>query len=1013
MISWIVGLICLPLLLWLPGAVLLRALFGPTGPARTDGAGWAFLAIAGSVLWTGWLGFTLAEIGWFSLGLLVAGTLLACLAVVAVAAGERRAVGPTLRRWLGELGARTMLHARRWLPGRHPPPGVGRPHVETIVLVVLLLIGGGLFARPAEMIRGALNSGTYVNAGIALARSGSIVLHDQLMRELRDDDPVTFAPDPEARQFLQPLNLERYSLNRLRMPGFYMLEKKSGMVLPQFYSLYPVWLAIGYALFGLGGALMFTPLLALLACLAVYFFTRRLFSTRVALVALAFLIVCPLQIWFARYPVSEIPTELLAFLFFYAFLRFTSTVGRLGALEAAAAHEDQPAGDADAEAALSGLTARYFGVLAGVALGELALTRVDFIFYLLPLPIFLLWWRLGRTWRREHTWFAVTAGLLLLQWLVYFIFFAFAYTMDEFHNVILDQRRAWPRLLPLLYVGLIVLVLLDRLQPRWRPLVGAAGAAIARRRRWLLGGLVVVVGAYIGYLYVWQPNLLWGPDARAALAQGHIPFAWQSYIGAPLPTVAMTGKSVQTGLTTTNSFILVRLGWYLSPLGILLGAAGLLRALWKRLTAGSAYFFAMLLMLGGLFSAETFTNPVYPYSLRHFLPVVIPGLLILAAYVLGWAAEKWRPRRLIRPVAWAVAGALVLFFLATGWVIISHTEEDGALAEIQALAARFPDPAHTVLLFSNERDEPYIVATPLQYIFGFNCFSVQLPYGSLDEAAIQGAVQRWQQQGYQVYAILGANGGKLHLPDLALEPYTAGGPPEWTYSVTELEQLYTQKPKNIAPASLAWGLYRFVPRAQATLPPLPFQVDIGGADFRYLAAGFAPQEKTHPSDSDAWRWTGGNAYLRLPVGTGVSQTLTLTLRLSAGPAQRAVPLPDKPSAAQQAAAVRAPDGSLVLPAPATVTVAAGPLTLGKVTLPLPPAGGDPIFEDATFTVPADAPRDPADPAYLLIHLSSSTWSPADVGVSADARALGAIVDTVRLAPGPTAQGRGGGAAGGR
>ena len=42
-----------------------------------------------------------------------------------------------------------------------------------------------------------------------------------------------------------------------------------------------------------------------------------------------------------------------------------------------------------------------------------------------------------------------------------------------------------------------------------------------------------------------------------------------------------------------------------------------------------------------------------------------------------------------------------------------------------------------------------IVATPLQYIFGFNCFSVQLPYGSADNKAIQGAVQRWMRQGNQ------------------------------------------------------------------------------------------------------------------------------------------------------------------------------------------------------------------------------------------------------------------------
>ena len=74
---------------------------------------------------------------------------------------------------------------------------------------------------------------------------------------------------------------------------------------------------------------------AVLACAAVFFFARQMFSARVALLGLAFLITCPLQIWFARYPVSETPTELLAFLFFFAFLRFTEETRRLSALEVA------------------------------------------------------------------------------------------------------------------------------------------------------------------------------------------------------------------------------------------------------------------------------------------------------------------------------------------------------------------------------------------------------------------------------------------------------------------------------------------------------------------------------------------------------------------------------------------------------------------------------------------------------------------------------------------------------
>ncbi|MDQ2807105.1 MAG: hypothetical protein M3Z04_09385, partial [Chloroflexota bacterium] len=823
------GLLTLPILLWLPGAALLRGLFGPRGPLRTDGPAWTFLAVAISVLLTGWLGFVLAEIGAFSPWLVALLEVLTVAGGLRLLAGRWAGVGPLAREWLGDLGW-TLADGLRVALGRvvRLRPDARNLRLETALLVGLLLLGAALFARPAEMVRGAADAGVYINGGIALARTGAIVQHDGLMRELSDlGPPPDYVPSEEANEFLQPQTLQRYSLDRLRMIGFYVLDKKTGSVLPQFYHLFFVWIGIGYGLFGIPGALLVTPALALLAVAAVFFFARQLFTARVALVGLAFLVLCPLQIWFARYPVSEIPTELLAFLFFYAFLRFSEETRRLDTLERAAQATDHPAGTAGAEWTATRRSAGLFALLAAAALGEILLVRVDFPLYLLPLPFYLLWWRLSRTWRAEHTLFTAMFAAFVVQWALYFFFFSFAYTLDQYHNVILDQRRAWARLLPLVYVGVAALFALDHWHDRWWPLARALGAALARRRRPLLAALCLGVGAFLAYRYLWQPRILFSGEAWAALRQGPVAFArWlEPYIGAPLPEVANTGKTNQPLATTSNSFVLVRLGWYLSPLGIALGVVGLLRGLWKRLTSATAYPFIVLGIVGLVFSSDTFTVPTYPYSLRRFLPVAIPGLLVLAAYALAWLGEKMRPRRLFQPLAWATAGALILFFVVTGGVIISHTEDGGAVAQISDLAQRFPNPAKTVLLFSAGRDEPYIVATPLQYIFGFNVFSLNRDYGRLKGAVVQGAVTRWQSQGYTVHALLGANGGKLFMPDLALVPHTGTGGPEWLYNVQELEALTAQKPKNYSPSTLPWGLYDVVSRTQTLSPTLPVQLD--------------------------------------------------------------------------------------------------------------------------------------------------------------------------------------------
>ena len=324
-----------------------------------------------------------------------------------------------------------------------------------------------------------------------------------------------------------------------------------------------------------------------------------------------------------------------------------------------------------------------------------------------------------------------------------------------------------------------------------------------RRRRSLLAVLCVLVGGFLAYRYLWQPHILFSAAAFDDLRRGRMPFAWQSYIGAPLQAVAQTGKTNQTGLTTTNSYILVRLGWYLSPLGMVLGVAGLLRALWKRLNGGTAYFFAVLPSSARSSAPETFTDATYPYSLRRFLPVVIPGLMMLAAYALGWIGreagrrgKRWRPRA--APAA-RLGGSRRALTLLPGHRLGDHQPHRGSRGggPGHALAARFPDPAQTVLLFSNERDEPYVAATPLEYIFGINCF--------LAEPALRLGSTTASPMGRAALADAGLPGrrGARHErrqarpAGLHARALRRRGGPEWSYDVPELEQLDSQKPKNI------------------------------------------------------------------------------------------------------------------------------------------------------------------------------------------------------------------------
>jgi hypothetical protein len=321
-------------------------------------------------------------------------------------------------------------------------------------------------------------------------------------------------------------------------------------------------------------------------------------------------------------------------------------------------------------------------------------------------------------------------------------------------------------------------------------------------------------------------------------------------------------------------------------------------------------------------------------------------------------------------LAAGIAAGLALFFIYTNRALVPHVEEQGAVAQLSSLASRFS--AKSVVLFSNERDEPYVVATPLQYIFGIETFALAHAYPQVNNTVLERVVKRWQSQGYKVWVMMGANGGKLDLPGFSLKE--AG---DWAYDVPELEPLYYQKPSNVSRSRLPWTIYSLEPRPQASQPALPFTLDIGNMDEKYLVAGFYISERA-PGDTTDWRWTGDHAILRVPWpsqpgSNGTLQAGKITLRLR----------PESPSPLHRVTRTQ--------PVTVTLTLENDSRPVGRIVVP----PGSP-FTGYTISVPAGIKKAGSEEGAALLHIRSSTWSAQQSGLSYDPRALGVQVDEVRV-----------------
>lgn len=686
------AVLSVPLLLFLPGYMTRLVLLARRpGRIEADWIEFCFQCLLFSILLTGWAGVILVQVGWFSLP-----RLLLCNACYTLA-----------------LGA---LAWRRRRSRRIPPRPLDR---SVWLLLGLLIVAVILFFHPHEFIFGGADAGVYVNLGANMARTGSWLIYDPVVASLDSNlYPALFREQ-------SPQHLTRY----IQFPGFYLADEQPGLVIPQFYPLHPVWLAIAHSLGGLRASLFVTPLWGLMGCLAVYLTARTLLGSRVGFLAAGFLAITATQIWFSRYPTSEVLTQFLLFGGIYIFTLYIE--------------DESP----------------WLGLLAGLALGQVTLARID-LYFLLALPLcYAVYLRLKRRLSVRHLAFFVP----FLAMVTYSVLFAVLQSWPYFYNTYSISMRSlplsWPGLAAFGLVGLAALFAFDR----W---VGKHADWLRRLtpyKRWatLVLAAVVVLAALYGYFL--RPRLA---DTTATW------YYW--YGGHEIPNV--------------EPYNLVRLGWYISPLGIALAVAGAWWMLRCEANERTAAFLGIGLFFSFFFLYRSRNNPHHIYVMRRYVPAVVPAFVVGAAYAL----DRW-----LRRVGWRRWCAVGLTVVLAGWLLynarvaISHVEYRGAIAQFEPLVRALGDD-DPVILFNDDLpiSTGASLGTPLRYIYGYTVFDLQEEHVDIESLSAQ--VRRWHDAGRRVLVAFGPNGVQDIFPVSQLTPVVA-----FHLDVPLLEASYEHFPQQI------------------------------------------------------------------------------------------------------------------------------------------------------------------------------------------------------------------------
>ncbi|MFQ5858653.1 MAG: hypothetical protein ACE5LU_23885, partial [Anaerolineae bacterium] len=780
-------LIVIPLVVWVPGWLTWRAL-GIQGAGLLERAERVFLHIFVSLLISAGLATVLAELGIFSLASLLSGLIVTCLGLRTIETRDWRLEIRFSVSNLQSLISNLQSLFSPWAAG----------------LMAILILAAVLFFRPAEAVLVMDDAGVYVIHGLTLARTGGPAIRDPLL------------PSLSSAAAEQVLPFVRYESSYIRHEGaFHIWHWGRGLVQPSFFHLPSIWMAVLALIAGPRAAHWATPLAGLLAVGGFALLSRRLFGPVAGLTAALLLTLSFPQVWYARYPTSEMFMQawLAGGLFLQAV--FLQPLDR---------HRPEPF-DLAQDRLDGGLETphrlRYFGVAAGVALGQLLLIRVDAWVAILAIGLCFAGWflkdqRHPQPLRRVvgHRWFLVPLALTLAWAGLHAALFASSYVTSLMHLYIT------PRLGAMVVLGVaagVAAVFIAWYRPTAIPFnVPTSGVS-----RWVAGSIMAGMWAF----------------------------------------ALVVGTRASVGIDAIRW-----LNWYFTPLGLAAALIGSVLVAREGISRPAQVLLLIALLYVLLYLPAPRARPIQPWGVRRFVPAVLPALSLLMGYlVTRIPVPGSAPLR--RSVRVGLVLILALLLAQNVWPVLAHDEYAGVWDQVEGLAGRF-EPG-TVVLF-NQTGVGQAVAQPLTYLYDRPAFVLQIE--TPDPQMIGELMDQWSASGRPVYLAITGLAPWLADLEVGLEP--AG---DFTFQFPRLERPTTHAPRKVETQNWRIDLYRLVPEANRELVS---HLEMGPGELFYVLAGFYDREVSPKGTT--FRWTDGAARISLPVSQNAT---SLTLRVSGPPTQ--------------------------------------------------------------------------------------------------------------------------------
>ena len=341
--------------------------------------------------------------------------------------------------------------------------------------------------------------------------------------------------------------------------------------------------------------------------------------------------------------------------------------------------------------------------------------------------------------------------------------------------------------------------------------------------------------------------------------------------------------------------------------------------------------------------------PDHFWAARRFLPIILPGTLLLAASaaLTGVRGRLMLTRAIRGPIGIVFLALLAVQYARAAKPVVEHVEYEGMIPRLEQLAGRVGDRDLLVVESRDAGSDVHVLALPLAYIYSRNVLVLSNP--TPDKAMFSRFLDSTRGR-YDRVLFLGGGGTDLLSSRWSVTPLAGE-----RFRVPEYESARNAYPRSVRFKDFEYTLYAFGPASAETSD---VSLDVGLNDDLNVIRFHAKEE----TEGRTFRWSGRQSAIiisRLP-----SAARTLALWMSDGGRPAAAPAAD-------------------------VSVDLGGRSLGAVHV----SGG---FREYDVDIPPDVAAAAATGEPVRIGLRTPTWNPLSILGRDDDRNLGVMVDRLTV-----------------